>query len=142
MIANQYESSSRIGKFAALIFLNQLVDQFDVSIKTLKSSDQYKDKQLQSERFRLMLDDYFDLLDKLVRIPSIQKDLTQLIDTQTFNTVDAYLQEIKNLMSKNPASPAQMNPASDFNVAAAALGSKALWQRRLVKIQPMKIFLV
>lgn len=126
-----YEQSPLLGKLVAVAFLNNLVNQFDLSIKTLKSSSEYKNKHLQSVRFRTMIGGYLQILEKLMRIPSIENDLLELLDSRTFRTLNEYLVAIKNILYGIQAGEAQMQPSPGFNVAAATLGSKALWERSI-----------
>lgn len=126
-----YEQAPLLGKLIAVSFLNNIVNQFDLSIKMLKASKEYKNSDKQGINFRTMIEGYYELLEHLTKISNIQNDLDALLDKRTFKTLDDYLAKIKSSIYINVGGSSQMQPSRGFNVAAATLGSKALWARSI-----------
>ena len=120
----KYEKASLIEKLAIQKYLNNFISIFDTIIKTVKSSQEYKDKNQLIERFRLMLNSYFHTLETLYKIPSIRNDVINLLTSDVFSAIKSIIQYASN-------SEGQLHPTPEFNVAAAAIGSKANFARSI-----------
>lgn len=128
---NNYEKSPSLGKAGALSVMNYLVSTFDTSIKTLEASKTYTDDKEKISRFKVMLYKYFDLLQSWAELPSITGDIVTLLDGYTFKTINEYWDTIEQIIVAAPHNNNQLQGSSGFNVAAASLGSKALWSRSI-----------
>jgi len=106
-------------RMAALPLLNEFVEKFDKSIKSLKASRLYKDEE-KVEKFGQLIKLYFQVLEKwstIIAQGSIQYNM--------FWPLDTYLTELQKRASNRPADANQLLPTPGFNVAAATLGSAA-----------------
>lgn len=127
--AESLETATGLGKIAALQVMSKGIEVFDTSIKALTGSAQYTDVKQKVERFKRMLFKYYFLFMQLADIPSIDAELKTMLDDNTFPTVQQYLDTISKTLSAATTEPEELKPSERFNVAAAALGSKADWRR-------------
>lgn len=127
----KFDSAPQLAQFTMLTTMNKFVELFDTSIKALEGSSAYGDKNIQATRFKEMLEAYFGLLKNWSSIKSISTRLQSLLYQNDFATVDAYLNHIHDLLSVLVPTAAQLKFSRGFNVAAAALGSKANWSRSI-----------
>ncbi|MDP3889028.1 MAG: PEP/pyruvate-binding domain-containing protein, partial [bacterium] len=126
------ESASTLGKNGASAVMYKFIDTFDRSIKALEASKQkYSTINTLIDRFNSMLDPYFAVLEKWAHMKNISNKLGSLLYLPTFKTIDQYLKTIKELKENAPEDESTLNPSPNFNVAAAALGSKAMWVRSI-----------
>lgn len=126
-----YEVASPLGKAAALAVMNYLVSTFDTAIKTLESSQSYMNPSDKMTNVKMMLYKYLDLLEDWVALPSIASDIAALLDAYTFVDTSNYIKAITDIIFGSSGNIEQLRGSAGFNVAAAALGSKALWSRSI-----------
>ena len=124
------ETAPQLARFSILMTMNKLVEIFDTIIKTVEASREYGGNVKQkAERFKKMLEKYFELLQVWATLPTVSKDMYALLDDKTFKSLDEYLKIIKDLLGVfvPSADVSQFQPSRAFNVSGAALGSKSKW---------------
>jgi hypothetical protein len=132
---DNYAAAPELGKLAALALMQHFVSVFDTSIKTLEASRAYVGEDTDTKKvqnFKTMLDGYFSVLEQWAIL--LESD-TALIKNLLFNkpgtTLQEHLSAIKKMLDTAPLTPNQFIALPEFNVAAAALGSQALWTRSI-----------
>jgi len=125
------EQAKTLGKNGALTVMQLLVSKFDIAIKALEGSGAYTDVAVKATNFKTMLDGYFALLKAWATMPSLSAIMQTLLDDRTFETLDEYLDAIFSIIDRAPMDISQLRPSPAFNVSAAALGSKAKWDRSI-----------
>ncbi|MBA3603260.1 MAG: hypothetical protein H0W50_06395 [Parachlamydiaceae bacterium] len=118
--------SAPLVQMMALETMKELVDVFDSSIKSMKASSKWCDEE-KVKQFNKMLHPYKDLLQDWGK---------NLIDTSSIPvhkgwTCNIYLEALNSLLDFNLKTnhSGQLNPSSDFSVAAAVLGSTTAFNR-------------
>lgn len=128
---NRFMDTSDTGKQAAIQVTRTAVETFDTAIKALTGSRQYKKNAvlLKTIRFREMLQEFKKMFNAWAHIPLIVDNLEKMVDKWNFRNLSDYLNRIDELLSKTTSGPEQLASSAYFNVAGAALGSMALWDR-------------
>jgi hypothetical protein len=115
---------TQLAMMGSLATMGSFADTFDQSIKALKGSTQYQNEQ-QVQNFKLRLEDYLKVLNKWA--PAMRENL--IIYHQDW-PLARFLTKLNELLSENLSlNVEQKYPSRDFSVAAAALGSVALFER-------------
>ena len=130
--ANAFSNGTRIAQGAALTVMNQFVDVFDRSIKSLKGSTLYA-KNAKIANMRTMLNRYLKVLQHWAQDIVGMSVVDKLVDDNHFANPKArnYFDEISTILNRGWANHDMLMPSPQFNVAAACLGSKANWLRSI-----------
>ena len=120
-----YEDANLLGKLLLQNYLGTVINTFDTIIKMVKSSTEYKDKNVLIRRIRIMLKEYLKLLDRLCDMSSISAKVAQQLPLDMF--ISDYITSIEKTLNNSN----DLNPTKAFNVGAASLGSKANYGRSI-----------
>ncbi|MEI6805459.1 MAG: PEP/pyruvate-binding domain-containing protein [Myxococcaceae bacterium] len=115
--------SNKLQTIAAVSTMEQYVELFDQSIKTLKS----RTDATRIEQFKIRIEDYFDLLK--VWAPRAPQELIKF----SYNwNLERYLNQVESLLSaKKDLTDTELLPSQMFSVAAGALGAATDFNRHL-----------
>lgn len=127
-------------KRAILNVVLNLTELMDNSIKSLKGSPEYKDKDLQARRFALMLAPYNELMKKWTyRIPEskFKEWAAEVVYDPRANNKGIMLAQIESVFLEKVKSvtEASMLPSRFFNVASATIGSPTSFSRHFVELE-------
>ncbi|MBL4587877.1 hypothetical protein JKY79_00875 [Candidatus Babeliales bacterium] len=124
---SDFEQTTSFGRLIAIEKLKTLIDTFDIAIKRVTGSRQYKKDALHTERFKIMVQTYFNLFKNMATIPFIQEELEELTShDKRYVGIRRYIETVENLWTiLEKKEFGQFNPSPSFNVAGATLGSKA-----------------
>ncbi|MBL4588167.1 hypothetical protein JKY79_02375, partial [Candidatus Babeliales bacterium] len=143
------DQATPLGKLVSTTCLKKAIDAFDNSIKALTGSTMYKKDALHAERFKQMVTQYLNWFETLCTMPSLQDDLDNLCSDDinpwiydaskkkfvNANKYKSYIQGIHKLLLLTPKNTMESKdnfiPYLEFNVAGAALGSKASFSRSI-----------
>jgi len=91
---SDFEQTTSLGRLIATEQLKTLIDTFDIAIKRVTGSRQYKKDALRIERFKTMVQTYFDLFKNL----TIQKELEELTShDKRYVGIRRYIETVENL---------------------------------------------
>ena len=129
-----FNNANDLAKLAALSIMTKFIDVFDVSIKALKGSIQYKTNE-KVTLFRTMLMEYENLFKewaKLVPEGAIiyhEKSPLELY----FSIIDQVIEKSKKVLAES-----QLQSTPRFDVGAFAIGSAAMLETRLTYPQTLE----
>lgn len=119
------QNVEKLSALATLSLMETIISYVDLATKAVKSRVCQNSNQTQEKcvQFKKLLDSYFLLLEAWA--PQAQSVLA----LHESYPPQEYLKALKRLFDQMQPSEAQCNPTKDFNVAAAALGSAAAFER-------------
>lgn len=123
--AHATQNVEKLSALATLSLMETIISYVDLATKAVKSRVCQNSNQTQEKcvQFKQLLDSYFLLLEAWA--PQAQSVLA----LHESYPPQEYLKALKRLFDQMQPSEAQCNPTKDFNVAAAALGSAAAFER-------------
>ena len=122
---DKWELSSPVARSLVIKSMNDLIDIYDLAIKSMKASQQL-DSVEKTQKFKEMLGPYFELFKVLAE---------GMVGTKGFVThvswpLPLYLKTIKSKLDEmSDSDPIQLESSRDFCVSAATLGSATFFAR-------------
>ena len=125
-LKGQLSTAPQAIRMTALQTMLELVTLYDLAIKEVKKSSKF-DNAEKVKIFKKMLFPYLDLL------KGWSKHLTEEPSLRLHSawTLDGYLDKISEILTKLPEDVSQLTTRREFSVAAASMGSGALFERHL-----------
>lgn len=126
-LQEQFKAVAPMTKTILLKTMDELVELYDTSIKTMKASSDWSPEE-KTKLFKEMLVPYFSLLE-VWSVDLIESDDIPIHDEWT---VGRYLEMMKETITNIPdTDPRQLFPTADFSVSAAKLGAQTAFLRHL-----------
>ena len=128
---------NRMAIMVASMFMNELVNVFDQSIKTIKSSSLYNNDETKVKNFDSILQEYYYLLERW--LPVLSEEELQTLMPKSEHSGDNRMQHkdwlkvLEKVLTKDSVESIELYPSPDFNVSGIALGSDAWFERHIPK---------
>ncbi|MEM1282163.1 MAG: hypothetical protein AAGG81_01275 [Chlamydiota bacterium] len=126
----KFKEASPLVRYLMIELMNDFVDLYDTSIKTMKSSQSFDSDREKCEKFKAMIAPYLELMHFWS---------TETVPTDSFSMhqswpLDIYLWHLKEkFVEMKSDSPENLQPSREFSVSAAVLGSGTLFERHYPK---------